>query len=101
MTIHDVVNGLGNSPLAIFGLILEPLALLDAAKAGKAASFYQAMPTDELKKLGAKTSGRMASIDNIKGMCRVLSKRDKFPVARLPMSSLTGEEIDGFDLPLF
>lgn len=101
LTIHDVVNDPGNAPLAMFGLILEPVALLDFAKVNKVASFYRAMPADELKKLGAKTSARMTSIDNIKGRCRVLSKRDRFPVARLPMSSLTGEEIHGLDFVHF
>jgi hypothetical protein len=96
--IYDVVKDPSNAPLAIFGLILEPLALMDVAKVSKAASFARQMSVDDIKKLGAKTTSRLSSVDSIKGMCRVKSRRDKFPVPALPMSSLTGEELEGLEL---
>lgn len=98
--IYDVVKDPGNAPLAIFGLILEPLSLMDIEKVGKAARFARQMSADDIRKLGSRPASRLSSIDNIKGMCRLKSqsRRDKFPVPPLPMSSLTGEELEGPEL---
>ncbi|ORY57858.1 killer toxin alpha/beta [Pseudomassariella vexata] len=69
MGVYDIVDDKDNAPMAIFGIILAPLALLDVVKVGKAADWRRAMKTDDLAKLGKVVEGRMGTIKKVTGMC--------------------------------
>ncbi|RHZ44851.1 uncharacterized protein CDV56_103313 [Aspergillus thermomutatus] len=71
LDIYTVVDDDKNAPLAIFNLILAPLALLDIARVSRAANFRRAMPGDELSKLGDKLAARMDMISRIKDRCSI------------------------------
>ena len=100
--IHDIVDDPGNAPLAIFGLILEPLAVFDLAKISKAANVRRAMSPDDVKALGAKPNAKASVIDDIQNVCQVRKTKRDLPRGSLPMSSLTGRQydlMDGFSWP--
>ncbi|KXJ85657.1 hypothetical protein Micbo1qcDRAFT_127692 [Microdochium bolleyi] len=89
--IYEIIDDPKNAPLAIFGIILEPFALMDIAKVSKAARARRAMSADDLKALGAKDGGKINAIDKVIGACKVKSKREvDVPFGTLPMSSLRG-----------
>ncbi|KXJ84788.1 hypothetical protein Micbo1qcDRAFT_226918 [Microdochium bolleyi] len=89
--IYEIIDDPKNAPLAIFGIILEPFALMDIAKVSKAARARRAMSEDDLKALGAKDGGKMKQIDKVIGACKAKTKREvDVPFGTLPMSSLRG-----------
>jgi hypothetical protein len=91
--IHDVVENKDNPALAIFGLILEPLALLDVAKVSKAAQVKRGMSADDLKKLGAGDGSRMDQVKKANDYCPARPRRKReVPFEGLPMTSLNGIE---------
>lgn len=47
--VYNVADDPDNLPLAIFSIILAPLAITDMAKMGKAANKMRAMSPDEIK----------------------------------------------------
>lgn len=67
--IYTIVDDPANAPLAIFDLILSPLALADVAKIAKAADLRRAMKEEDVAKLGGKLEGRMKTIEKVKGTC--------------------------------
>ena len=69
LDIYTIVDDPNNAPLAIFDLILEPLALADIAKLNKAATARRLMTAEDVAKLGDKVSGRMNTIEKVKGKC--------------------------------
>jgi hypothetical protein len=71
MDIYSIVEDPKNAPLAIFGLVLAPLALADAAVLAKAANARRAMREEDIVRLGGKISTRMKIIEKIKGKCKV------------------------------
>ena len=70
MDVYTIVDDPKNAPLAIFSLIMEPLALLDIAKVTKMASFRRDMKDDDVAKLGGKIASRMATIKKVCGNCK-------------------------------
>lgn len=85
MDAYDIVNTPENAPLAIFDLILAPLALGDITRVSKAASIKRGMSQDDIGKLGGKLKSRLDLVEMAKGAC--LKKRD-FPLGAWPMSGL-------------
>jgi hypothetical protein len=67
--IYTIVDDPNNAPLAIFDLILSPLALADVATISKAANLRRAMSADDVAKLGDKISSRMKTVEKAKGSC--------------------------------
>jgi hypothetical protein len=55
----------------MFGLVLSPLALTDAASIGRAASARRSMSADEVAKLGEGLNERLGKISNLKDVCRI------------------------------
>jgi chitinase len=70
LDVYTIVDDPQNAPLAIFSLILEPLALADLAKISKAANIRRGMSDDDIAKLGTKVSERMGTIKKITGTCK-------------------------------
>lgn len=70
--VWTIVDDPSNAPLAIFGLILAPLALSNLATITKAAQIRRGMSETTLANLGAKLSGRMGMVDKIVGVCKRL-----------------------------
>jgi len=98
LEIFSIVDDRDDLPLAILGIVLAPLALLDIGAIAKAAGYRRGMAVADIKKLGAGPNLRMDSVTRIKGMCpRPLKTRD-FPFGGLPMSNLNGEAIMSNDL---
>ncbi|XP_044724772.1 putative glycoside hydrolase family 18 protein [Hirsutella rhossiliensis] len=96
--IYEIVDDVHNAPLAIFGLILEPLALVDVAKISKAARVRRAMSVDDERKLfGAKSVERLDAIRKVHNICKLGNKKRELPIGSLPMSSLTGVSYDLLD----
>ncbi|KAJ5159039.1 uncharacterized protein N7500_008690 [Penicillium coprophilum] len=71
LDIYTIVDDPKNAPLAIFGLILSPLALTDAVAIGRAASARRSMSADDVAKLGEGLNARLSKISNIKNVCRI------------------------------
>ncbi|KAL7932039.1 glycoside hydrolase family 18 protein [Trichoderma chlorosporum] len=69
MDIYTVVDDPHNAPLAIFDLILSPLALADVASISKAANIRRGMKEEDVAKLGGDIKSRMDTIEKIKGKC--------------------------------
>ncbi|KAF2688554.1 hypothetical protein K458DRAFT_428109 [Lentithecium fluviatile CBS 122367] len=67
LDIQSIVEGKNNLPLAIFGIVLSPLALMDAAKIAKAVSTRREMTTEQVGKLGERVSKPLESIAKMKG----------------------------------
>lgn len=95
--IHDIVDDPSNAPLAIFGIILEPLAIFDIAKISKAANFRRGMSVDDVKALGARSTSKSDLVDDIQNVCTARKTRRDLPRGSLPMSSLTGRQYDMMD----
>lgn len=101
--IYTAVKDKDNLPLAIIGIVLAPLSLIDIVKVGKAASFRHQMTAEDVGKLGNRVSDPMQSISRIRGTKCLLPKPkakrtdvEIFPVGGLGMSSLPGEEMIGY-----
>lgn len=69
LDIYTIVDDKDNAPLAIFNLILAPLALVDIAAVAKAANYRRGMSADDISKLGEKLGTRMTTISRIKDRC--------------------------------
>jgi hypothetical protein len=69
MDIATIVTDKDNAPLAIFSLILAPLALTDVVAIAKAARARRTMTAIDIAKLGTTISKRMGTIDKITGVC--------------------------------
>jgi hypothetical protein len=67
LEIQSIVADKDNLPLAIFGIVLSPLALMDAARIAKAASVRRDMTPEQVGKLGERVSKPLESISRIKG----------------------------------
>lgn len=70
MDVYTMVDDPKNSLLAIFGLVLAPLALGNIANISKAAGLRRAMSDDDIAKLGSKLATRMGTIKKVTGTCR-------------------------------
>ena len=68
--VYNTVDDPKNARLAIFSLILEPLALLDLVKIQKAANIRREMSDADVAKLGGKVASRMGTIKKLVGACR-------------------------------
>ncbi|KAH7310815.1 hypothetical protein B0I35DRAFT_358159 [Stachybotrys elegans] len=92
--IHDVVDNKDNPALAIFGLVLEPLAILDVAKMSKAAQVKRAMSPEDLTKLGGTAGSRLDQIKNANNFCPAKPKKREISMEfeTMPMTSLNGIE---------
>ncbi|KAJ5181910.1 hypothetical protein N7449_012057 [Penicillium cf. viridicatum] len=71
LNIYTIVDDPDNAPLAMFGLILSPLALTDAVAISRAASARRSMSADDVSKLGEGLNERLSKINNIKDVCRL------------------------------
>ncbi|KAK5995001.1 hypothetical protein PT974_03391 [Cladobotryum mycophilum] len=70
LDIYTIVDDPENAPMAIFDLVLAPLALLDIAKIAKASSLRRGMRAEDVAKLSKGVKRRMDIIDKVKGICR-------------------------------
>ncbi|KAL9573156.1 hypothetical protein ACKAV7_002841 [Fusarium commune] len=68
--IYTVVDDPKNAPLAIFDLILAPLAIADIATITKVANIRRGMKEADIAKLGGPVKRRTDIIDKVKGVCR-------------------------------
>ncbi|KLU90375.1 hypothetical protein MAPG_09337 [Magnaporthiopsis poae ATCC 64411] len=87
--IYNVVDTKGNDLLAIFDLILAPLAVFNGVQIAKAAGRARGMDQLEIKKLGKGVSGKINSVKRSGlGVCARKAKREVnvFPIGELPMS---------------
>jgi chitinase len=87
LEIQSIVEDKNNLPLAIFGIVLSPLAIMDVAKIGKAASIRRDMSPEQVGKLGERVSKPLDQISRIKGgTCKRpgASKRD-LPFGAIPL----------------
>ncbi|KAK3940475.1 killer toxin alpha/beta [Diplogelasinospora grovesii] len=69
MDIYTIVDDPANAPLAIFDLVLSPLALADAAVLAKAAAARRSMAAGDIAKLGERVESRMGTVEKITGAC--------------------------------
>ncbi|KAL6825858.1 hypothetical protein J3E69DRAFT_380961 [Trichoderma sp. SZMC 28015] len=69
MDIYTIVDDPDNALLAIFDLILSPLALEDVVKISRAAEIRRGMTGDEVAKLGDYIKSMMDTIEKVKGKC--------------------------------
>lgn len=69
MDIYTIVDDPENAPLAIFDLVMAPLALLDVVGLAKAAKIRRGMSDDDIAKLGGKIGARMSAIKKVTGNC--------------------------------
>ncbi|EPS35643.1 hypothetical protein H072_10908 [Dactylellina haptotyla CBS 200.50] len=65
LDIYTVVDDPHNAPLAIFSLVLAPLALTDLAAISKAATIKRSMKAEEVAKLGGNVAKRMHIVQKI------------------------------------
>ncbi|KAK6344349.1 hypothetical protein TWF696_007988 [Orbilia brochopaga] len=70
LDIYSVVDSKGNDPLAIFGLVLAPLAIRDIAVVSKAARIRRGMGAEQMAKMGPKVAKRMNIVSRISNVCR-------------------------------
>lgn len=101
LDIYDVVDTEGNDAMAIFSLVLTPLAVFDAVQMAKAANRARNMSPSDRAKMGTKVEDRMASIKRAGlgvGVCKPKAKRDVtvFPDGALPMSGLNANPFQQF-----
>lgn len=68
--VATIVKDDKNAPLAIFGVILAPLALTDLVALSKAAGYKRAMSTSDVAKLGTNVGAKMAVINKVTSPCR-------------------------------
>ncbi|KAL3486230.1 hypothetical protein BJX62DRAFT_246961 [Aspergillus germanicus] len=59
LDVYTIFDDPENAPLAIFSLILTPLALMDVVKVGQAARARRGMPAADVAKLGDRLAGRL------------------------------------------
>lgn len=71
LDIYTIMDDKENAPLAIFGLVLAPLALFDAVAISKAANTRRGMSVSDIKKLGGGASARINSINRVRNVCRL------------------------------
>ncbi|KAI9675883.1 MAG: hypothetical protein M1822_008892 [Bathelium mastoideum] len=69
MDVYTIVSDPQNAPLAIFSLILAPLAIGDLATITKAANIRRGMKDSDIVALGGKLADRMGTIKKITGTC--------------------------------
>jgi hypothetical protein len=69
MDIYDLVKDPHNAPLAVMDLIFSPLALANLGTLQKAASIRRGMAEEDVARLGGKVSGRLKTIEKVKGTC--------------------------------
>ena len=69
MDVYTIVADPSNAPLAIFDLIMAPLALADFVQITKAANIRRGMSDDDILKLGGRMSTRMKTIRKVTGKC--------------------------------
>ncbi|KAL6230234.1 hypothetical protein BDW75DRAFT_234560 [Aspergillus navahoensis] len=71
LDVYTILDDPENAPLAIFSLILTPLALMDVVKVGQAAKARRGMPAADVAKLGDRLSGRLNLISKLKDRCTI------------------------------
>ncbi len=59
LDIYSVVDSKGNDPMAIFALVLSPLAVFDVVRISRAASVARGMKGEDVAKLGKNIEGKM------------------------------------------
>ncbi|KAL5041795.1 hypothetical protein BDW71DRAFT_211826 [Aspergillus fruticulosus] len=69
--VYTIVDDPENAPLAIFSLVLAPLALSDAVAISKAAQVRRGMSAEQLATLGGSVSKKMDTVKRLKGTCRL------------------------------
>ncbi|KAH6603443.1 glycoside hydrolase family 18 [Trichoderma cornu-damae] len=69
LDIYTIVDDPKNAPLAIFDLVLSPLALGDISKVKMAAQIRRGMRAEDVAKLGKSVESRMDTIDKVIGKC--------------------------------
>lgn len=69
LDVYTVLDDKDNAPLAIFSLILAPLALSDIGAVARAANYRRGMSADDLAKLGENLSNGLGRISKIKDRC--------------------------------
>ncbi|KAL2831314.1 hypothetical protein BJY01DRAFT_240141 [Aspergillus pseudoustus] len=69
--VYTILDDPENAPLAIFSLILTPLALLDTVKVGQAARARRAMPAGDVAKLGDRLTTRLNIISKLNDRCTI------------------------------
>ncbi|KAM7217980.1 putative glycoside hydrolase family 18 protein [Rhypophila decipiens] len=77
MGIYSAVEDPDNLPLAIIGIVLAPLGLLDAGQMAKAANFRKTMGRPGVQKLGKGVSEPLDTISRIRGDKCLLPKNKK------------------------
>ncbi|KAK6535514.1 hypothetical protein TWF694_001969 [Orbilia ellipsospora] len=70
LDIYTLVSDPQNAPLAIFSLVLTPLALGDLVALGRAANLRRGMAEGDVAKLGTTISTRLETITKVCGACR-------------------------------
>ncbi|KAK3896844.1 killer toxin subunits alpha/beta, partial [Staphylotrichum tortipilum] len=77
LDVYGVVSSANNGPLDIFGLVLAPLAVLDAAQMAKAAARARSMKQDEVQKLGSTVAAKLTTVrKHMAPVCTLPTKRD-------------------------
>ncbi|KAL3452701.1 hypothetical protein BJX65DRAFT_302610 [Aspergillus insuetus] len=71
LDVYTIFDDPDNAPLAIFSLVLNPLALLDAVKVGQAARARRGMPARDVAKLGDRLNARLNIISKLKDRCTI------------------------------
>ncbi|RDW76305.1 Peptidoglycan-binding Lysin subgroup [Aspergillus mulundensis] len=69
--VYTIVDDPENAPLAIFSLVLAPLALSDVVAISKAAQVRRGMSADQLATLGGTVSKNLDTVQRLKGTCRL------------------------------
>jgi hypothetical protein len=70
LDIYTIVDDPANAPLAIFSLVLAPLALTDLVALSKAAAVKRGMSGDALRAFGEVVNGKLDTIAKIKSVCK-------------------------------
>jgi hypothetical protein len=70
LDIYTIVDDPANEPLAIFSLVLAPLALTDLVALSKAAAVKRGMSGDALSAFGDVVNGKLDAIAKIKSVCK-------------------------------
>ncbi|KAK3939523.1 hypothetical protein QBC46DRAFT_459640 [Diplogelasinospora grovesii] len=91
--IYSVVDTEGNDPLAIFSVVLAPLAIFDAVQIAKAATRARGMSAEDIGKLGKNVHAKMDLVRKTSSVCKAMAKRNVFPVGALPMSGLNADPV--------
>ncbi|KAJ5364022.1 Peptidoglycan-binding Lysin subgroup [Penicillium cataractarum] len=70
LDIYTIVNDPANAPLAIFSLVLAPLAITDIVALSKAAGVRRGMSSDTLRAFGDVVNAKLDTITRIKNVCK-------------------------------